>query len=189
MPERLPAPRRRLAQLGILLFLVGSTLLIALNRDKLNVDHFRTMGYPGALLMAWIGSSTVLLPIPHLAFTFTMGTVLNPWLLGLYAGVGDALGEITGYIAGYVVEDEIERSRLYRYLKGWMERNGDVTIFILSLLPVPFFDLAAMAGGLVGYPLWRFMLATWSGKTIKAVAAAWAGYYGIDWIARFIGIK
>jgi len=182
-------PRRRVLQVVIAVFLVGSTVIIALNRDKLSIERFRALGYLGVFLLAWIGSSTVLLPIPHLAFTFTMGAVLNPWVIGLYAGVGDALGELTGYIAGYAVEEEVENSRLYKRLKAWMERNGDLTIFVLSLFPVPFFDLAAMAGGIVGYPLWRFMLATWAGKTIKAIVAAWAGHYGIEWIANLLGIE
>jgi uncharacterized membrane protein YdjX (TVP38/TMEM64 family) len=181
--------RRRVLQAAVLIFLVSSTTIIALNRDKLQVSRFRDMGYLGVFLMAWIGSSTVLLPIPHLAFTFTMGAVLNPWLLGLAGGIGDALGELTGYAAGYAVEEAVDNMRLYKKLRGWMERNGDLTIFVLSLFPVPFFDLAAMAGGIVGYPLWRFMLSTWAGKTIKAIVAAWAGYYGIGWVANLLRVE
>ncbi len=181
-------PRRKLLKIGLIFFLILFTSLIAINRDKLDVGWFRALGYPGVFLMAALGSSTVLLPIPHLAFTFTMGTVLNPWLTGLSAGTGDALGEITGYMAGYAVEDIAGHSRLYAKLERWMRRNGDLTIFVLSLFPVPFFDLAAMAGGIVGYPLWRFMLATWAGKTIKAVIAAWMGACGIPWFTNLIKV-
>ena len=182
-------PRRKLLKIGLIFFLILFTSLIAINRDKLDVGWFRALGYPGVFLMAALGSSTVLLPIPHLAFTFTMGTVLNPWLTGLSAGTGDALGEITGYMAGYAVEDIAGHSRLYAKLERWMRRNGDLTIFVLSLFPVPFFDLAAMAGGIVGYPLWRFMLATWAGKTIKAVIAAWMGACGIPWFTNLINME
>ncbi len=180
------APQRKLLKIGLIFFLILFTSLIAINRDKLDVGWFRALGYPGVFLMAALGSSTVLLPIPHLAFTFTMGTVLNPWLTGLSAGTGDALGEITGYMAGYAVEDIAGHSTLYVKLERWMRRNGDLTIFVLSLFPVPFFDLAAMAGGVVGYPLWRFMLATWAGKTIKGVIAAWMGACGIPWLTDMV---
>ncbi len=183
-----PSPQQRtLIRIAILVLLGGLMVLIVLNMDKLDVEKFRNWGYAGVFAMAMIGSSTIILPIPHLAFTFTMGAVLNPWFVGLCAGFGDGLGEITGYVAGYAVEDLAERSRLYVTLENWMRRNGDLTIFVLSLFPVPFFDLAAMAGGVVGYPLWRFMLATWSGKTIKAIVAAWGGYYGVGWIASLVG--
>lgn len=181
--------RRTSPKLIILVFLALLLIVVALGRERLNVAWFRTLGYGGVFLMALIGSSTVLLPIPHLAFTFTMGAVLNPWIIGLAGGVGDALGEITGYMAGYAVEDLVENQKLYIRLRRYMERNGDLTIFVLSLFPVPFFDLAAMAGGLVGYPLWRFMLATWAGKTIKACVAAWMGHMGIVWVAELLGVQ
>lgn len=183
-----PKDWRQIAlKVAIFVFLTALMLTVALNRDKLQVERFRRLGYLGVFLMAVIGSSTIVLPIPHLAFTFTMGAVLNPWLAGLSAGFGDGIGEITGYMAGYALEDVAEQTKLYKRLDSWMQRNGDLTIFVLSLFPVPFFDLAAMAGGASGYPLWRFMLATWSGKTIKAIVAAWSGYYGIAWIAELIG--
>ena len=184
------APPRRLGlKIGMIVFVIAVAVVAFLERDRLNVAWFRTLGYAGVFLMALIGSSTVLLPIPHLAFTFTMGAVLNPWLVGLAGGIGDALGEITGYMAGYAVEDVVDQSKLYVRLKHYMERNGDLTIFVLSLFPVPFFDLAAMAGGLVGYPLWRFMLATWAGKTIKACVAAWAGLQGVAWVAELLRVE
>ncbi len=181
--------RRRIFQVAIIVVLLGFTILVALNLDKLEVSRFRALGYPGVFLMAMVGSSTVVLPIPHLAFTFTMGAVLNPWLAGIVAGIGDALGELTGYLAGYALEDVVDKYRLYKRLEGWMIQRGDATIFVLSLLPVPFFDLAAMAGGLTGYPLHRFMLMTWAGKTIKALVAAWAGHYGIAWMAQLLQVE
>ena len=182
-------PRRALLRIGIFLIITAVAIAALVLRDEFSVAWFQTLGYAGVFLMALIGSSTVLLPIPHLAFTFTMGAVLNPWGAGLSAGFGDALGEVTGYVAGYAVEDIAEQHSLYARLKGYMARNGDLTIFVLSLFPIPFFDLAAMAGGLVGYPLWRFMIATWLGKTIKATIAAWAGHRGIEWVAQLLRIS
>ncbi|MCU0519827.1 MAG: VTT domain-containing protein [Anaerolineae bacterium] len=179
--------RKKALSLGILAALAAFLVVAILWRDRLNLAWFRTLGYAGVFLLALIGSSTVLLPIPHLAFTFAMGAVLNPWLVGLAAGAGDALGEITGYVAGYAVEDFVNRKKLYVRLKHYMERNGDLTIFLLSVFTVPFFDLAAMAGGFVGYPLWRFMLATWTGKTMKACVFAWAGHLGLAWVAPLLG--
>jgi membrane protein YqaA with SNARE-associated domain len=111
------APRRSPLKLAMLVVVVAILVAAFLLRDQLNVAWFRTLGYAGVFLMALIGSSTILLPIPHLAFTFTMGAVLNPWLTGLSAGIGDALGEITGYIAGYAVEDVVAQKKLYVRLK------------------------------------------------------------------------
>lgn len=179
----------KLVRVAIIAGLLVFMSVVILNRDKLEVSQFRALGYPGVFLLALIGSATVLLPLPHLAFTFTMGAVLNPWLIGLAAGVGDTLGEFTGYLAGYAVEGTVNKSRLYQTLERWMRHNGDLTIFVLSALPMPFFDLAAMAGGVVGYPLKRFVLATLVGKTLKALWVAWAGYFGVAWAARWLGVE
>ncbi len=159
-----------------------------MNRERITVEWFSNLGYLGAFLMAWIGSTTVLLPIPHLAFTFTMGSLFVPWWIGLCAGFGDSLGELWGYVAGYAVEDLVDRWKVYPKIEGWVCRNGMLTIFLMGVVPMPLFDMAGMAAGATGMPIWQFFLATWSGKTIKAIVVAWAGYYGIAWLANLLGL-
>ena len=110
-----PAQKRRktILRIALVVFFVGFTTYIALNREQITFERLSSLGYLGAFLMAWIGSTTVLLPIPHLAFTFTMGSVLVPWWIGLCAGFGDSLGELWGYVAGYAVEDLVDRWKVY----------------------------------------------------------------------------
>ncbi len=174
-----------LARILALLFVIALTVLIALNREQ--VRQFEALGYPGIFVVAALGSATVILPVPHLAFTFVMGSTFNPWLVGLAAGAGDTLGEMSGYLAGFALETVASKARVYAYFERWMERNGFLTLFVLSVIPNPFFDMASMAGGLAGFPLHKFLLATWLGKTIKAMAVAWAGYYGIEWVLSLGG--
>ena len=57
----------------------------------------------------------------------------------------------------------------------FMKKNGFLTIFILAIIPNPFFDLAGVFAGFTGYPLKRFILATILGKTIKFVLLALLG--------------
>ncbi len=168
-----------------LVAVVAITVLIVINRDK--VREFEGLGYPGIFLVAALGSATVILPVPHLAFTFTMGSVFSPWLVGLAAGAGDTLGELSGYLAGFALEDVASKARIYHHFERWMKQNGFLTLFILSVIPNPFFDMASMAGGLAGFPLRQFLLATWLGKTIKAILMAWAGHYGIAWVLSLGG--
>jgi len=152
----------------LILFFVGFTGFVALNRASLSFERFRALGYLGAFLIAWIGSTTVLLPIPHLAFTFTMGSVLTPWFVGLAAGFGDSLGELWGYLAGYAVEDLVDRWKVYPTIERWVRQNGFLTVFLMGIVPMPLFDMAGIAAGAVGFPLWKFYLATWSSKTINS---------------------
>lgn len=172
----------------LIVFFVAVTLLIIIFREKINVAQFRELGYLGVFLMAFAGSTTVILPIPHLAFTFTMGSVLTPWLVGLCAGTGDSLGELWGYLAGYAVEDFAARWKAYPTIEGWMRQNGSLTVFLMGVVPMPLFDLAGIAGGATGFPVWKFYLSTWAGKTIKATVFAWGGYYGIAWLAQILGL-
>lgn len=178
--------RKTILRIVLVVFFVGFTTYIALNREKITFESLSGLGYLGVFLMAWAGSTTVLLPIPHLAFTFTMGSVLVPWWIGLCAGFGDSLGELWGYLAGYAVEDLVDRWKVYPKIEGWVRRHGMLTIFLMGAVPMPLFDMAGMAAGAAGMPVWKFYLATWSGKTFKAIVVAWAGRYSIAWIADLL---
>ncbi len=182
--------KTRITLLRILLVLifVGVTGYAVLHREQISFARFRDLGYLGVFGMAWIGSTTVLLPIPHLAFTFTMGAVLNPFLVGLCAGFGDSLGELWGYLAGYAVEDLVDRWKVYPKIEAWVKRYGPLTIFLMGSVPMPLFDMAGMAAGAGGMPVWQFYLATWSGKTLKAIVFAWAGHFGVTWLAHLLGL-
>ncbi len=180
--------RIKILRIALVIFFVGFTVLVAIFRDSISISTFRQLGYLGVFLMAWVGSTTVILPIPHLAFTFTMGSVLTPWFVGLCAGFGDSLGELWGYLVGYSVEDAARHWKIYPTIEGWMRRNGSLTVFLMGIVPMPLFDLAGIAGGATGFPVWKFYLSTWAAKTIKAIIFAWGGYYGIAWLAQVLGL-
>lgn len=161
------------------------SLAIAVFRDEL--ARFERYGYAGVFLISLLGNATVIFPAPSLAFVLAMGGVLNPLFVGLVAGVGEALGELTGYLAGYGGQAVIEDWQMYERLDGWMQRNGSATILALSAIPNPFFDLAGIAAGALHFPLERFLLSCWVGKTIKTVAFAFIGAQFMDVLERFLG--
>ena len=144
------------------------------------------VGYPGIFLVSLLGNATVVLPAPSLALVFAMGSALPPLLVGLVAGAGEALGELTGYALGYGGQAVIEDDAAYGRLVAWMQRRGSITVFVLSVIPNPFFDLAGIAAGSLRYPVWRFLLFCWLGKTIKTTLVAWAGSKSIGLIEQFL---
>ena len=162
---------------------VAISLAIVLFRDEL--ARFERYGYPGVFLISLLGNATVILPAPSLAVVFSMGGVLNPFFVGLVAGVGEALGELTGYLAGYGGQAVIEDWGMYERLERWMQRNGSATILTLSAIPNPIFDLAGIAAGALRFPLAQFLLSCWVGKTIKTIAFAFGGAQLIGPIERF----
>ncbi|MGD2206282.1 MAG: VTT domain-containing protein [Anaerolineae bacterium] len=145
-----------------------------------------TIGYPGIFLVSLLGNATIILPAPSLAMVFAMGSALPPVLVGLAAGIGEALGELTGYAAGFGGRAVIENQDVYDRMAAWMQRRGGITVFVLSVIPNPVFDLAGIAAGTLHYPLWRFLLFCWLGKTIKTTLMAWAGSQSIAFIEQLL---
>ena len=168
----------------VILLVVGITAAIVVFHDQ--VARFQAYGYPGVFVISFLGNATVILPAPSLAVVFAMGSALNPILVGLSAGVGEALGELTGYAAGYSGRAVIEDQATYERLERWMRRNGVVTVFVLSVIPNPFFDLAGIAAGVLRFPVWKFLLVCWMGKTIKTTAFALGGAYSVTWLEQFL---
>jgi membrane protein YqaA with SNARE-associated domain len=164
---------------------IAITAAIVLFRHEL--ARFSRYGYPGVFIVSLLGNATVILPAPSLAVVFGMGGVLNPLFVGLVAGVGEALGELTGYLAGYGGRAVIEDWQMYHRLEKWMQRNGSATIFVLSAIPNPIFDLAGIAAGVLRFPLQRFLLSCWVGKTLKTTAFAFAGAQFMDVLERLLG--
>lgn len=169
--------------LVIILVFVISAVIFAY-RDKF--VELAAFGYAGIFVVSLLSSATIILPAPSLALVFAMGSAL-PWLpVGLAAGAGEALGELTGYAAGFGGRAIIEDQKVYGRLQGWMAVRGDITIFFLSIVPNPFFDLAGIAAGTMGFPVWRFLLITWVGKTIKTTLVAWAGSQSVALIEQLL---
>ena len=139
------------------------------------VGELRHLGYAGIFIISLISSATVFVPLPGFAVVFAMGAFLNPVLVGIAAGIGSGLGEITGYLAGYAGHDAMMRTPVFRQHKGGIEKYGPLAIFALAFVPNPAFDVAGMAAGAIRMPLWKFVIATIAGKTLRFVLLAYAG--------------
>lgn len=168
----------------IILVVLGISLAVFLLRDQL--VQLAALGYVGIFLVSLLGNATIILPAPSLVLVFAMGAALNPLLVGLAAGAGEALGELTGYAAGFAGRAVIEDRQTYKRLVAWMELRGGITVFVLSAIPNPFFDLAGIAAGTLSYPLWRFLLFCWLGKTLKTILVAWAGAQSVGLVEQLL---
>ena len=152
---------------------IGITVGIILLRD--HIREFAVYGYPGIFLVTLIGNATVILPAPTYAIVFAVGGVLDPYLVGVVAGLGAALGEMTGYLAGMGGRGVIENRAIYNRFEYWMRKAGWLVIFLLAALPNPFFDVGGMVAGALRMPLYRFLIACWAGKTVRFIALGLTG--------------
>ena len=188
-PQAVP---KRKGQLKYLLLLAAALLAVILvtvfvQKPK-NIDEYiKSSGYVGVFLMALIGSASPVWPLPgSWAIFIAAGLGLNPIILGLLGGLGESIGELTGYTAGFGGQVALQRLKRYAQIEKWMKRWGGLTIFVVSAIPNVFIKLATIAAGSLRYPLWKFFLFCWSGKTIKSLAFAFAGYGLFDGIRHLI---
>lgn len=185
-----PAPpfiafvRKYRAQIVAFTSSIAITALVVIFREQLAA--LRGYGYLGVFLISVVGNATVLLPVPSLAVVFAGGGVLNPLLVGLVAGLGEPLGELTGYLAGYGGSAVIEDRQRAEQLRAWMQRHGFLTLLVLAAIPNPLFDIAGGMAGIMRYPVLKFLLACWLGKTIKALAIAFLGSVSLGMIAPWL---
>jgi membrane protein DedA with SNARE-associated domain len=149
-----------------------------------DLEKLKDWGYVGIFFIAMAGSATIVLPTPSTVAIFGGGAVLDPVLgipaplmVGLVAGLGDAIGEFSGYGLGYAGTDLVRRQGVYSTFERWMVRHGMLTIFLLCTFPNPFFDLAGAAAGAARMPPIRFFVATLGGKIVKDVFLAYGGSF------------
>lgn len=158
-----------------------------------NIESLKSYGYAGLFLINVIGAASILLPSPAGASVIGGGALLEDFLgvpafvwVGLVAGLGEAVGEFSGYAAGYGGRLIIQERPAYARIHAWMDRRGFITMFLMSTIPNPVFDVAGLAAGAVQMPLRSFFVAVLSGKIIKDTWMAAAGGLGVGLFAHLL---
>jgi membrane protein YqaA with SNARE-associated domain len=147
-------------------------------------DILASYGYFGIFLISLIGSSTIIFPIPSAAFVFAAGLYLNPFLVGLLAGIGAAIGEFTGYVLGLGgrrVAKNKWKKEINKVEKLFQKYGGFFIILIFAATPLPD-DVTGIVAGILKYPIKKFFVASLIGKIILHVILAYAGLYSMKWI-------
>lgn len=176
------------AILVVMAFAVGAWIAA----DPARVEEVRRLiSSPEGLLALFVinvvSSATLILPLPGLALTPLAATVADPLLVGLIAGTGQTIGELTGYLAGYSGRKALGMDARTQRMTVWMQRWGAPIVFVLALIPNPFFDVAGIIAGATRMPLRLYLLAAGSGKILKNIALAYGVVMGIDWMfGRFL---
>ena len=171
----------------LLVIAIAASIFVIYRDNPERFEQLEELGYLGVFVSSLVLNATVVLPAGNFLFLFVLGGALPSFVLvGLIGGLAAAIGELTGYAAGYSGRTMIKKRPLYLRLEGWMKKWGSLTIFVLSAAPL-FFDLAGLAAGALRFPVWKFFIACWLGRTILYLAIAWAGFMGLDWVRGFIG--
>ena len=177
--------------------LAAATIYLDINSDKL-----KAFGYVGIFVLNLISTSTFFIPVPGLtaagqALIVSEASRLGAWQVGVIGGLGMGLGEITAYVAG-ALGREVARGR-HVGGPGWfrtavlktaqainwlMMRYGMITLFVLSAVPNPVFEIAGLTAGAVRMNFWRFLGSVTAGKILRGLALAYLGEFSFH-VVRF----
>lgn len=168
-----------------------SALQDFLSFDQINAwlrDIALQYGYLGVFVACFIGTMSIIIPIPYTVIIFMLGKWLDPALLALSAGSGAALGEFSGYIMGYfgraVISDE--RKRKMEYMLKVFNRYGPIAIFVFALTPLPD-DLLFIPLGIMHYSFIKAFIPCIAGKIMMSLILALGGRFSISLIEIIFG--
>lgn len=174
---------------ALILFLIGWTIILYQLSPSHLVEHLGVKNsYAVAFLLAFFGGLSVFTAFPYYLVIATLGAGgLNPFLLGLTAGMGVIMGDSTSYLIGYSGR-EVVPSYLQNYFRKFCEwclsnkYSFPVSIFLFlygALVPFPN-DLIVIPMGLARYPYWRLMIPLGIGNIAFNIGMAFIGAYGFS---------
>lgn len=136
--------------------------------------------YLTAAVVAALSNSTIIFPFPYTAYIILLGSVgFNPWMLGLIAGFGAALGEITAYFTGrfgrvFLNDEKKQNVAFLRELIAQKHWRVALFLFLLGSTPIPD-DIFLIPLGLLKYPFWRAVWPMALGKVLLTYIFAATG--------------
>lgn len=145
--------------------------------------------YLGVFIISFIGSISVVFPIPYTIVILFLGTMLDPFFIAISGGLGSALGEFFGYLLGYYGRTAVseERRKKMDYMVKLFDSYGPVAIFLFALTPLPD-DLLFIPLGVMHYPFWKAFVPALLGKTLMTFILAYSGQQSIELIKTiFVG--
>jgi membrane protein DedA with SNARE-associated domain len=145
-------------------------------------------GYLGVFIISFIGSVSVIFPIPYTIVIFFLGGILDPFFVAVCGGLGAALGEFSGYTIGYygrtIVNEKIQKKM--DYMVKLFDKYGSASIFLFALTPLPD-DLLFIPLGVMRYPFWKAFIPALLGKTLMTFILAYSGQQSIELIETIFG--
>lgn len=147
-------------------------------------------GYFGVFLISFLGSMSIIFPIPYTVVIFATAPFFDPILIALSSGAGSAIGEFSGYLLGLggrkIISDK--RRRQMDSLLKIFGRYGYIAIFLFALTPLPD-DLLFIPLGVMRYSFLKAFIPTIMGKICMSLIIAYSARYAITIIKEIFGVE
>jgi membrane protein YqaA with SNARE-associated domain len=183
IPEKYEKP------VSILIYIISLVISFGILFIPFDAQQLAAYGYGSIFIITLLGALSIFIPGPTMVAAFVIGSVLNPFLVSIVAGLGSAIGETTGYTVGYAsrawITTQEEKNTWYWRIFRWMTSRPFITIFVLAAIPNFLTDLSGLIAGRIKYPYPWFLVATFLGKTIRFGISAYLGAkFGIYFLRR-----
>ena len=173
----------RIGAIALLLFAILGPLAI---QKFLTIDPtvIGLVGIPMIILLGFIGSVTVTVPVPVLPLVFT-GAILNPVGLVIAAAARIITGTAVCYILGRrghsrtaraTAESQASLPAPISSFYSWPTDNVGTTSFLIAATPNPVFNYAGIIAGAGRVDARRFLAGTFFGKMAQASVIAFLGH-------------
>jgi membrane protein YqaA with SNARE-associated domain len=201
-------PRKRgwyLILLSVLLIVAIGLLAVAFRNDIehviRNIERYEKYAYIIAFVVNFMAGATVIVYVPGVPAVFALGGIVQfPFIIGIVAGLGEALGGFTGYMLGRGGESYLKEPRsngriqrafqkIYSRIDSWMGKRGYVTVFLASAIFNPFYMFFGATAGATRMAPWKYYVASAAGKIVKATYVAYLGAWGMGYILGWLGIS
>ena len=144
------------------------------------------VGIPMIILLGFIGSVTVIVPVPVLPLVFTGAAILNPVEFVIAAAASITAGMAVCYILGrrghsraaqVSAESQVSLPAPISSFYSWSTDNVGTASFLIAATPNPVFDYAGIIAGAGRVDVRRFLAGTFFGKMAQASVIAYLGRF------------
>jgi membrane protein YqaA with SNARE-associated domain len=195
--------KKKYIAISLLAATIGVSVAIAVfliynSKYVIQLEH---EGYLGLFLISLLAGSPIPIPTPSMILTFTLGSLLNPVLVGAVSGLGNAIGYALIYLTGrgglqFLPNFDVANSGIGRLLRKMKmsrlldspNRTGVAAVFLMSIYPNPVLTPMVLGMGARRFSFMKFFLPCWAGKTVMTMLLAFLGYFGFRSMLHFLGV-
>lgn len=180
---------------SILIFFVFWTFFIyKFSPEKIIEMVGLNNSYLVVLFVSFLGGVSIIFPLPYYLFVMTFAAGgSNPFILGIFAGVGLTLGDSTSYLFGFhggeIIPQKYQKNfeKILKKFISYPKYLRALLIFIWgSIVPLPS-DILTIPMGILKYPYKKLIIPLGLGHIVFNTILAVSGYYGINFILNLFG--
>jgi membrane protein YqaA with SNARE-associated domain len=141
------------------------------------LSFFNSFGYLGILLISFVGSIIIFVPIPYFPIlaAAAFDKHLDPHIIALSSAIGSVGGKMIVFYAAYYgrkILNPNTKKRMFP-LHRLLSKYGWLGAFIAAATPVPD-DVVYVTLGLAKYSPFRFATAVFAGKLVLKEITVWS---------------